>query len=260
MGASAIHQIPNNTPRNGGRHDDRNGDDYSNDKRARLHTTLLRGAMLLHRVGEFAILAVIAIAMLSFLSVATVPRISVHALAPTTSVTRRTPGARIRTRSRAIRPPLIPLKAADTSRPPTTNSRTTTTTTTTSVPRVAVPLELPRIAPSDLETLRDQGYVVVDDFLTSESFMEYLREDVMHLRQKHKFKVAKIGQDSTNTLNEEIRVAETCFLGSDKPELREFPNPMREKLYEILETLRMDLEQGHGDTTTATATDRKSVV
>lgn len=66
----------------------------------------------------------------------------------------------------------------------------------------------------------------------------------MNLRQKNKFKIAKIGQDSTNTLNEEIRVAETCFIGRDKPELRDVPNSMRERLYDVLEALRLDLQEG----------------
>jgi hypothetical protein len=33
------------------------------------------------------------------------------------------------------------------------------------------------------------------------------------------FKVAKIGQDATNTLNTDIRIAETCFLGRNRKEL-----------------------------------------
>jgi SM-20-related protein len=66
----------------------------------------------------------------------------------------------------------------------------------------------------------------------------------LQLRQKNKFKIAKIGQDSTNALNEEIRVAETCFLGRDKPELRNVPNPVRERLYDVLDTLRLDLQEG----------------
>jgi len=128
---------------------------------------------------------------------------------------------------------LIPLKAADTSLPPTSRK-----------PSSISKGEIPRLDPSDLETLRDQGYVIVEDFLPSESWMEALREDVLQLRQKSKFKIAKIGQDSTNALNEEIRVAETCFLGRDKPELRDVPNPVRERLYDVLDTLRLDLQEG----------------
>jgi Rps23 Pro-64 3,4-dihydroxylase Tpa1-like proline 4-hydroxylase len=33
------------------------------------------------------------------------------------------------------------------------------------------------------------------------------------------FKVAKIGQDATNTLNTDIRIAETCFIGRNRKEL-----------------------------------------
>jgi len=237
---------------------DDNNRNKNNNKRAHANIninngTILRGAMLLHRIGELAILAVIALGIttipFSFLSTVSMPRIStVHALAPATT-TRRTlsmfqespPGLSLPRKSitnplHTKSSPLIPLRAADTSQP-------------TPISRAPVsPTEIPRLGPQDLETLRDQGYVIVDDFLESESLMEALRQDVMHLRQKNKFRIAKIGQDSTNTLNEEIRVAETCFLGRDKPELRDVANPHRERLYNILETLRVDLEAFGGET------------
>lgn len=63
-----------------------------------------------------------------------------------------------------------------------------------------------------------------------------LREDVMTLRMKNKFNIARIGQDSTNTLNTNIRVAETCFLGSSK--LEDVPNRSRDWLYDCLGSLR----------------------
>jgi len=220
----------------------RNEDDsYTNTRNAKI----LRGAMIFHRIGEFAILAVIAIAIttipFSFLSATAMPRMTAHALSPT--ATKMTFGAtqeshnsfsfrHSRTNPLHKRPsPLIPLQAADTSLPRTSRNPSSSS-------------DIPRLDPSDLATLREQGYVVVDDFLSSESWMDALRDDILNLRQKNKFKIAKIGQDSTNTLNEEIRVAETCFIGGDKPELRDVANPVRERLYDILETLRLDLQGG----------------
>jgi len=199
---------------------------------ARSNNTLLRGAMLFHRIGEFAILAVIAIAFTTipfqFLSIS-----KVHAFAPTTT--------RIINPQTIASSPLISLKAVATSRPPTSSRNSDISSDNDN------DNEISRIDASDLATLRDQGYVIIDDFLTSEPWMEALRDDVMNLRQKNKFKIAKIGQDSTNTLNEEIRVAETCFLGRDKPELKDVHNQARERLYEVLETLRMDLQEGGGN-------------
>ena len=206
------------------------------------NAAILRGAMIFHQIGEFAILAVIAIAITTILSEAAGSRLStVQAFAPA-SITKRTfdtgfeshPGQFLKhvaskpLHTRAA--PLIPLKAADTSPPPTTGKSS------------SIGDEIPRIDASDLQTLRDDGYVIIEDFLPTESWMEALRGDVLNLRDEKKFKIAKIGQDSTNTLNEEIRVAETCFIGREKPELQDVPNPVREKLYDILETLRVDLE------------------
>eukprot|EP00584_Thalassiosira_punctigera_P015670 CAMPEP_0172552884 /NCGR_PEP_ID=MMETSP1067-20121228/47250_1 /TAXON_ID=265564 ORGANISM="Thalassiosira punctigera, Strain Tpunct2005C2" /NCGR_SAMPLE_ID=MMETSP1067 /ASSEMBLY_ACC=CAM_ASM_000444 /LENGTH=342 /DNA_ID=CAMNT_0013340957 /DNA_START=25 /DNA_END=1053 /DNA_ORIENTATION=+ len=76
----------------------------------------------------------------------------------------------------------------------------------------------PRISPSDVQTLSDRGYVVIPDFLPR-NLVDELREDIRTLRSNGAFKVARIGQDSTNELNTEIRVAETCFLGRNRPEL-----------------------------------------
>lgn len=101
---------------------------------------------------------------------------------------------------------------------------------------------MPRISSSDIETLSSKGYVIIPNFLSSE-LVSALRDDVNTLRspQNSKFKVARIGQDSTNTLNTDIRIAETCFLGANKLELAQVPNEAREKLYTILDTLRDDL-------------------
>lgn len=97
---------------------------------------------------------------------------------------------------------------------------------------------IPRITTDSLNDLNTKGYVILDNFIPTELALE-LKADVANLRSLGKFKVAKIGQDSTNTLNTDIRVAETCFLGPNK--LQEMPNNARQKLYDILDGVRSDL-------------------
>ncbi len=97
---------------------------------------------------------------------------------------------------------------------------------------------IPRISVTSLKELSSKGYVVIDDFLPSD-LVQSLCEDVKKLRSSDKFNIAKIGQDSTNSLNTEIRVAETCFLGESK--LLDMSNEARQKMYDILDTVRMDL-------------------
>jgi len=99
---------------------------------------------------------------------------------------------------------------------------------------------LPRISQNDLDALTSKGYVVIENFLP-ETLQEGLRQDVRSLRNQDRFSVAKIGQDSTNTLNTKIRVAETCFLGRNK--LSDSPNASRSQLYDILDLIRRDLPQ-----------------
>lgn len=98
--------------------------------------------------------------------------------------------------------------------------------------------QIPRIQESDLKQLNTDGYVVIKDFIPS-SLVQALRGDVDSLRSSNKFKIAKIGQDSTNNLNTNIRVAETCFLGGGK--LEDMKNEAREIMYNVLDKLRLDL-------------------
>ena len=96
---------------------------------------------------------------------------------------------------------------------------------------------LPRLSQNDLNELDSNGYVIVENFLPV-NLQEDLRTDVKSLRENFKFNIAKIGQDSTNTLNTDIRVAETCFLGPNK--LSDQPNASRSQLYTILDQLRQE--------------------
>ena len=99
------------------------------------------------------------------------------------------------------------------------------------------------LSSKDLQTLVEKEYVIIPNFLSKE-LSNLLREDIQTLRQSNKFKSAKIGQDSTNQLNTNIRIAETCFLGKQK--LLDVPNVYRNKLYEILDQMQMDITKCTG--------------
>jgi len=104
-------------------------------------------------------------------------------------------------------------------------------------------LSMPQISPSDIDTLSTKGYVIIPNFL-SQSLVDELRQDITTLRSNNAFKQAKIGQDSTNELNTNIRIAETCFLGRNRNELTSITaaggtNSVRDRpndgLYDILD-------------------------
>ena len=107
-------------------------------------------------------------------------------------------------------------------------------------------MPLPRLSTDAIQQLDENGYVVLEDWLPKDLVKE-LRLDIQNLRSKGKFNVAKIGQDSTNTLNTDIRIAETCFLGESK--LKDVSsssgngngNDSRPQLYSVLEHMRSDL-------------------
>jgi SM-20-related protein len=105
----------------------------------------------------------------------------------------------------------------------------------------------PRLSPVHLRELRDRGYVIVPNFLPDPLWIG-LRDDVAVLRKEQPnapFRVARIGQDSTNTLNTDIRVAETCFLHPDRENRNAAaPAPLRARydLYDVLDAMRIDLQ------------------
>ena len=105
-------------------------------------------------------------------------------------------------------------------------------------PLSSIESSTPCLSSADISALSSQGYVVVPDFI-SPGLVSALREDVSALRSVGNFRVARIGQDSTNALNEDVRVAETCFLGRNK--LRDSPNESRGRLYDALDAVREDL-------------------
>mmetsp|Transcript_20711 Transcript_20711/g.35338 ORF Transcript_20711/g.35338 Transcript_20711/m.35338 type:complete len:315 (-) Transcript_20711:96-1040(-) len=98
----------------------------------------------------------------------------------------------------------------------------------------------PQITQADLASLSEKGYVVIDNFLPRD-LVDDVRDDILNLRSEGAFKEAKIGQDSTNELNKNIRIAETCFLGRNRPELLKLgENSIRDRsggLYDILDNL-----------------------
>lgn len=95
-----------------------------------------------------------------------------------------------------------------------------------------------RLTTAHLQTLAEDKFVVIPNFLPP-ALTQELRADIAKLRAAEKFKMAKIGQDSTNSLNQQIRVAETCFLGSGR--YADVPSPAREDLYAIMDRARQDL-------------------
>ena len=94
------------------------------------------------------------------------------------------------------------------------------------------------LSSSDIDQLASKGYAVIPNFISDDLVAE-LAKDVSNLRSNSKFKVARIGQDSTNALNEDIRVAETCFLGEGK--LSDVPSLARKELYDALDGARNSL-------------------
>jgi len=103
-------------------------------------------------------------------------------------------------------------------------------------------ISIPQISSSDIDTLSTKGYVIIPNFL-SQSLVDELRQDITTLRSNNAFKQAKIGQDSTNELNTNIRIAETCFLGRNRNELTSITaaggdNSVRDRsvgLYDVLD-------------------------
>jgi len=90
-----------------------------------------------------------------------------------------------------------------------------------------------------MSQLDQNGYVILKEWIPKD-LVEELRNDINTIRSKGKFNIARIGQDSTNTLNTDIRIAETCFLGESK--LADVPSGgAREKMYQVLDQLRADL-------------------
>ncbi|KAL7519944.1 hypothetical protein ACHAWX_004698 [Stephanocyclus meneghinianus] len=77
---------------------------------------------------------------------------------------------------------------------------------------------LPGLTQEHIDTLSHKGYVVIPNFLPRD-LVDELRDDILRLRSGGAFREAKIGQDSTNNLNKSIRIAETCFIGRNRPEL-----------------------------------------
>jgi SM-20-related protein len=91
-----------------------------------------------------------------------------------------------------------------------------------------------------LQELVKNNYVVIPNFLTQD-LQEGLRQDVEKLRNEGHFKIAKIGQDSTNTLNRDIRDAQTCFIGGGTRRDNMPTHPARTDMIQILETVSQRL-------------------
>jgi SM-20-related protein len=99
----------------------------------------------------------------------------------------------------------------------------------------------PQITQEQIGNLSNKGYVIIPNFLP-QNLVDELRDDILELRSGNAFREAKIGQDSTNNLNKSIRIAETCFIGRNRPELTRITGDdsirdRRSGLYDILDGL-----------------------
>ena len=108
----------------------------------------------------------------------------------------------------------------------------------TATPTSSSSTSVPRLPASAIQGLSTKGYAIIPNFLPAD-LVSQLNADVSSLRSNSKFNVARIGQDATNKLNTDIRVAETCFIGRTK--LQDCPDAARERLYDALDGVRADL-------------------
>ena len=105
-----------------------------------------------------------------------------------------------------------------------------------SLPTTSVSL-FSELTPEHIATLGKQDWVVIPEFI-SPSLVKELRADVDALRNvDQRFKAAGVGQDSTNTLNKDIRKAETCFVYPKQPIAKVGRPEYREKLYNLLDAV-----------------------
>lgn len=102
-----------------------------------------------------------------------------------------------------------------------------------------VVLQASFLTDEQMKSLSEKDYVIIPNFISDE-LIHGLNSDVENLRSQNKFNIAKIGQDSSNTLNTDIRVAETCFIGNEKT--RDLPSSSnRSELYNVLNGLQIEL-------------------
>ena len=112
------------------------------------------------------------------------------------------------------------------------------TTSSFKLSMVAANPDVTTISDESIKELDSKGYVVLPNFLSPE-LVSSLNQDVISLRNRNKFKVARIGQDFSNTLNTDIRIAETCFIGESK--LQDIASNDRNMLYKLLDQVRQSL-------------------
>mmetsp|Transcript_37728 Transcript_37728/g.87864 ORF Transcript_37728/g.87864 Transcript_37728/m.87864 type:complete len:317 (-) Transcript_37728:310-1260(-) len=103
---------------------------------------------------------------------------------------------------------------------------------------------VPSLPPSAISDLATTGYTILPGYLSAD-LVSSLVEDVENLRSLGDFNVARIGQDFTNTLNTEVRIAETCFIGRGK-KLGGNDSSARSALYDTLDAVRRGLS-GNAD-------------
>ena len=87
------------------------------------------------------------------------------------------------------------------------------------------------------------GFCVIDNFLNPTTLRE-LGHDIETLRAAGRFRSARVGELSEKELNDQVRVAEQCFLHNNKQS--DIPNAARDKTLERLDQLRKELSQISG--------------
>jgi SM-20-related protein len=75
--------------------------------------------------------------------------------------------------------------------------------------------------------------MILDDFVSDAQLQNLIQSDLVRLQEEGKFTTAKVG--SVANVNQEIRVAETCFLQKQRP------NPIRTLVLDRLGQLRHEL-------------------
>jgi len=100
-----------------------------------------------------------------------------------------------------------------------------------------------RLSAATIDTLRDTGFAVVPNFLTTAD-VELLRKDVTHLSGSGQFRAAGVGDAGTNRIADEVRRCEQCFLYPRGKYESQGLGEARQMVYSVLDSVRNDLQAG----------------
>ena len=125
----------------------------------------------------------------------------------------------------------------------TVQHRTATTSLLGASSINTIPQTTTILVPSASYNLGKYGFCVIDNFLNPTTLRE-LGHDIETLRAAERFRSARVGELSEKELNDQVRVAEQCFLHNSKQS--DIPNAARDKTLERLDQLRKELSQISG--------------